>query len=256
MSKVALITGAARGIGYDIAKSLAKEKFHLAINDIVEKKAVTEKISLLEKNGITAQYFRADVSVQADRQRMLAKVQAHFGTLNLLVNNAGVAPKQRTDILNATEESFDRVLSINLKGPYFLTREIAKWMVRQKQKNPDDLFCIINISSSNSVAVSVNRGEYCVSKAGVSMATKLWAVRLAEFGIPVYEIRPGIIETPMTEVVKEKYDRMIEKGLLLQKRWGRPEDVGKAVAMLARGDLPYSTGQVLYVDGGQLIPRL
>ncbi len=256
MNRVALITGAARGIGYGIAECLAKEKYKLVINDIVEKKNIEEKLFALEKLGAEVLYCQADVSQANDREKMIKDIRQHYGRIHALVNNAGVAPAERIDILKASEESFERVLKINLQGPYFLTQAIANWMIEQRKTDKGNFYCIVNIASSNSVAASVNRGEYCISKAGVSMATKLWAVRLAEYNISVYEIRPGIIETPMTAVVKEKYDKMIEEGLLLQERWGQPRDVGKAVAMLLRGDLPYSTGQVLYVDGGQLIPRL
>jgi NAD(P)-dependent dehydrogenase (short-subunit alcohol dehydrogenase family) len=171
------------------------------------------------------------------------------------VNNAGVAPTSRTDILDATEESFDRVLSINLRGPYFLTQLVARQMIRQVEGGAT-AGIIVNITSISSTVASPIRGEYCVSKAGLSMASQLWSVRLAEFGINVFEIRPGLIKTDMTQGAEEKYRRLIEDGLLLQRRWGKPEDVGKSVAMLVRGDLPYSTGQVLMVDGGMLIDRL
>jgi len=167
-----------------------------------------------------------------------------------------VAPRERADLLEASEESFERVLKINLQGPYFLTQAAARWMIDQKAGDPEGRFCVINISSISAHVASVNRGEYCISKAGVSMATRLWAVRLAEFGIPVYEIRPGIIATDMTAGVTEEYDRKIEEGLLLQPRWGWPEDVGRAAAMLVRGELAYSTGQVITVDGGLTARRL
>jgi len=194
--------------------------------------------------------------LRADRVRMLERIGKQMGAIHILVSNAGVSPRERVDILRASEESFERVMNINLKGSCFLTQAVAHGMIDEKRRNPEGLFCIINISSSNALAASTARGEYYISKAGVSMATKLWAVRLAEFGIPVYEIRPGIIDTAMTAVVKDTYDTMIEEGLLLQKRWGTADDVGRAAAMLACGDLPYSTGQVIHVDGGQLISRL
>jgi NAD(P)-dependent dehydrogenase (short-subunit alcohol dehydrogenase family) len=174
----------------------------------------------------------------------------------VLVNNAGVAPKVRADILEATEESYEWVMKINLQGPYFLTQAAANWMVEQKKQDASFSGCIVNISSVSSTVASPSRGEYCLSKAGVSMATKLWAARLGEFNIPVYEIRPGIIQTDMTATVKEKYDKLIGQGLLVQSRWGQPGDIGKAVAMLVRGDLAYSTGQVIMVDGGQTVQRL
>ncbi len=172
------------------------------------------------------------------------------------MNNAGVAPKERRDILEATEESFDQVISTNLKGTYFLTQLAANWMIQQKQRDPDFTGSIINVSSISATVASVNRGEYCVSKAGLSMATQLFAVRLGEFDIPVYEVRPGVIDTDMTSGAKAKYDKLIAEGLCVQQRWGYPEDVGKAVAALALGNFPYSTGQVIMVDGGLTIPRL
>jgi NAD(P)-dependent dehydrogenase (short-subunit alcohol dehydrogenase family) len=163
----------------------------------------------------------------------------------------------RADILDATEESFDRLMAINLKGPYFLTQAAAKWMARQSQAAGKGWRgCIINISSVSAAVASVNRGDYCITKAGIAMASMLWAARLAEFGIDVYEIRPGIIATDMTAGVTEKYDRLIAGGLTIEKRWGTPEDVGKAAATLARGDVPYATGQVLHVDGGMTVARL
>jgi NAD(P)-dependent dehydrogenase (short-subunit alcohol dehydrogenase family) len=187
---------------------------------------------------------------------MLHEIKTRFGCLNVLVNNAGVAPKTRADILEATEESYDRVMNINLKGPYFLTQAVAGWMIAQRQESPDFKGCIANISSISATVASPSRGEYCLSKAGVSMATQLWAVRLGEFGIPVYEVRPGVIQTDMTAVVKHKYDKLIAEGLTVQPRWGFPQDVGKVVASLARGDFPYSTGQVIMVDGGLTLQRL
>ncbi len=176
--------------------------------------------------------------------------------MHVLVNNAGIAPKERRDVLEATEESFDQVISTNLKGTYFITQLAANWLIQQKQFDPDFTGCIINISSISATVVSVNRGEYCVSKAGLSMATQLFAVRLGEFDIPVYEIRPGVIDTDMTAGAKAKYDKLIKEGLSVQKRWGYPQDVGSVVGALASGNFPYSTGQVILVDGGLTIPRL
>jgi NAD(P)-dependent dehydrogenase (short-subunit alcohol dehydrogenase family) len=201
-------------------------------------------------------YGAFDVAEAAARDALLADVRARFGRLDVLVNNAGVAPLERRDLLDATEESFERVLGVNLRGPYFLTQAAARWMIEQKRQEPSFTGCIINVSSVSAVAASVNRGEYCVAKAGLSMATRLWAARLGEFDIPVYEVRPGIVRTDMTAGVTEKYDRLIAGGLLVQARWGHPADVGRAVAMLARGDLAYSTGQVIDVDGGLGVRRL
>ncbi|HAR65365.1 MAG TPA: 3-ketoacyl-ACP reductase, partial [Lentisphaeria bacterium] len=172
------------------------------------------------------------------------------------VNNAGVAPKVRADILDASEDSYDWVMDVNLKGPYFLTQLMANWMIAQRKAAADFAGCIVNVSSISSTVASPSRGEYCLSKAGMSMATLLWATRLGEYDIPVYEVRPGITETDMTAGVKEKYDTLIADGLLLQQRWGQPADTGKVVAMMARGDVGYSTGQVITVDGGLLVPRL
>lgn len=256
MNKVALITGAGRGIGLGIARCLAAEGCDVAVCDIHAREAVADALGELCALGADVLYCRADVSDREARQAMLADIQAHFGCLNVLVNNAGVAPSMRADILEATEESFERLMRINLQGPYFLTQAVANWMIEQRQRDAGFEGCIVNISSISATVASPSRGEYCISKAGVSMATRLWAVRLGEFGIPVYEIRPGVIETDMTRPVKDKYDKLIGEGLLVQSRWGMPEDVGKAVATLVRGDLAYSTGQVLLVDGGLTLQRL
>ncbi len=256
MKRIALITGGRRGIGFGIAQALARAGVNLVINDVAPEAEVSETIDQLTHQGGEVLYSQADISQPADRTRLVSEALERFGTIHILVNNAGVAPEERTDILSATERSFERVMKINLQGPYFLTQSTAKHMIQQKEKHPEAFFCIVNIASSNSQAASTDRGEYCVSKAGVSMATKLWAVRLGEYNIPVYEIRPGIIKTDMTSGVIQKYDRMIGEGLLLQPRWGLPEDIGRAVRALVRGDFAYSTGQVFYVDGGQLIQRL
>ena len=173
----------------------------------------------------------------------------------MLVNNAGVAPKERKDILETSEESFDRLIATNLKSTYFLSQHVANWMIEQKKADTSFSSCIINVSSVSATAANVNRGEYCVSKAGISMVTQLFAVRLGEFDIPVYEVRPGVIYTDMTAGVKEKYDKLFEEGLAVQKRWGYPDDVGKAVSALALGNFPYSTGQVIMIDGGLTLSR-
>jgi NAD(P)-dependent dehydrogenase (short-subunit alcohol dehydrogenase family) len=256
MKKVALITGGSRGIGLGIADHLAHNGFDLAINGVRPAEAVAEPIAQLRDLGADVLYCQGDIASREDRINVLAAITNHFGRLHVLVNNAGVAPKERRDILEATEESFEYVLSTNLQGPYFLTQKVANWMIDQGRKRSDFTGCIINISSVSATVASVNRGEYCIAKAGVSMATQLFAARLGEYNIPVYEVRPGIIKTDMTAGVTEKYDRLIDGGLTVQKRWGYPDDVGKAVAALARGDFPYSTGQVLLVDGGLTLPRL
>ena len=255
-ARVALITGGTRGIGLGIGECLAEEGFDLALCGRRPEHEIEEVCHSLEKKGVQVRYIRADVARPDDRDRLMEQVQDAYGRLNVLVNNAGIAPAVRADILEATEESFETVLRVNLQGPYFLTQRAANWMIRQKQQDPDVSCCIINVSSISATVVSVNRGEYCISKAGIAMATQLWAARLGEHGIPVYEIQPGVIATDMTSGVKEKYDRLIEEGLLVEARWGLPRDIGTAAAMLARGDLSYATGQVLVVDGGLRLPRL
>ncbi len=256
MNSVAFITGGSRGIGLGIAKSLAQNNFDLAINGTRQEEDVAEVMNELKQFNVDVIYCRGDISSSTDRANMLRQIKDHYGKLNVLVNNAGIAPRQRNDILVATEESFDEVMNINLKGPYFLTQQVANWMIEQKNTDANFNVCIINISSISATVASVNRGEYCISKTGISMATKLFAVRLGEFEIPVFEVRPGIIKTDMTAGVTEKYDKLIAEGLCVQQRWGQPEDVGKVVASLAVGNFMYSTGQVFMVDGGLTIPRL
>lgn len=256
MNDIALITGGTRGIGLGIAEALAEEGYDLALCGRRETETVEETLENLRGRGVEVLYLSCDIGGSNARERLVEGVRSHYGRLNVLVNNAGVAPRERRDLLDATEESFDRVLGINLKGPYFLTQHVANWMVEQQEDDASFEGCVINVTSISSTVASTNRGEYCISKAGLTMATKLWAVRLSEFDIPVYEVRPGIVDTDMTSGAEDKYDRLIEEGLMLQDRWGQPEDVGKASAMLARGDLPYSTGQVIMVDGGMTVDRL
>lgn len=253
---VALITGGTRGIGLGIARALAKEGYDLALNGVRAPEAVKPLLEELRALGARTEYIQADISQASGRETLVKVAQERFGRLNVLVNNAGIAPPVRADILEASEESFDAVLNINLRAPYFLTQAVARWMIAQKQSSPDYNGCIVFITSISATVASTNRGEYCISKAGLAMAAQLWAVRLAEHSIPVYEVRPGIIQTDMTAPVRERYDRLIAEGLALQRRWGTPEDVGKAVAMLVRGDLPYSTGAVVMVDGGLTVARL
>jgi 3-oxoacyl-[acyl-carrier protein] reductase len=250
MKKVALVTGGSRGIGLGIARHLSLAGYDLAINGVRPEDQVD--LSSIK----SAIYVRGDISSLSDRQSIISRVRDHFGKLNVLVNNAGMAPRERRDILEATEESFDEVISTNLKGTYFLTQLAANWMVEQKKANPQFEAMIINVSSISATVASINRGEYCVSKAGISMTTQLFATRLGEFNIPVFEVRPGVIDTDMTSGAKAKYDKLIGEGLTVQKRWGFPDDVGKAVTALASGGFPYSTGQVIMVDGGLTIPRL
>lgn len=256
MKKVALVTGGSRGIGLGIAKCLANNGFDLAINGMRAEEDTADSLEELRSLGAEVLYCRGDVSDAEKRQGIFDAISEKFGRLNVLVNNAGVAPKERKDILEATEESFDYVLKTNLNSVYFLSQTAANWMISQKKSNPDFQGSIINVSSISATIASVNRGEYCVAKAGMSMATQLFAVRLGEYNIPVYEVRPGIIATDMTSGVKEKYDKLLAEGLCVTSRWGLPEDVGLAVASLATGNFPYSTGQVIMVDGGLSIPRL
>jgi 3-oxoacyl-[acyl-carrier protein] reductase len=256
MRKVALITGGSRGIGLGISRCLAGEGHNLVICGRRPETQVRDVLSGLRKSNVEVLYIPADVASRDDRSRLLEKIRQHFGCLNVLVNNAGVAPEKRVDMLETSEESFDRVMDVNLKGPYFLTQAAARWMIKQKQADTNYEGCIVNISSISATVASSSRGDYCISKAGLSMATKLWAARLGESGIPVYEVRPGIVMTDMTAGVREQYEKLIDGGLTIQRRWGLPEDVGMAVAMLVRGDLAYSTGQVIMVDGGLTVQRL
>ncbi len=256
MKQTALITGAARGIGRAIALALSREGFDIAIADVLKKEDAEEGLKACAKNNARTVFIQSDISQTESRRTILESVKKTFGRLDVLVNNAGVAPQARADLLEASEESFDRLIRINLKGPYFLTQLIANYMVEQKQKDATFAGKIVNIASISSYTSSTARGEYCISKAGVSMMTILYADRLAEFGINVYEVRPGIIATDMTSGVKEKYDRKIAEGLLPIRRWGSPEDVALAVAAVAKGLLPYSTGEVINVDGGFHLRRL
>ncbi len=258
---IALVTGSSRGIGRGIAVELARIGFSVAINYASNQTAAEESKRLCEEAKAGAAEFeivRADISRRDDRARLLSEVRARFGWIDLLVNNAGVAPRVRKDLLEADEESFDRLIAVNLKGPYFLTQAVANfWLsdperLRALQRKPK----IVTISSVSAYAVSTNRGDYCISKAGLSMLTPLFAVRLAEHGINVYEIRPGVVSTDMTTVVKEKYDRMIAEGAWPIRRWGTPEDVGRAVAAIAEDRFPFSTGEVISVDGGFHLHRL
>jgi len=257
MSKrVALVTGGTRGIGLGVAGALAREGFDLVVCGMRPAAAVQETVEALEAHGGRVCYVPCNVADPAARDALLQSVRTTYGSLHVLVNNAGIAPRQRLDILEATEESYMEVMRTNLQGPYFLTQAAARWMIEQKQADAGWCGCIINVSSISATVASPSRGEYCLSKAGVSMSTQLWAVRLGEYDIPVYEVRPGVTATDMTAGVQEKYDKLIADGLCVQQRWGKPEDTGKAVASLARGDFPYSTGQVILVDGGLTLPRL
>ena len=256
MKKTALITGGTRGIGLGIAKELAKAGFDLALNGVRSEESITVILDELREMGVHVAYFQGDVSFAEDRKNLVDAVYRQFTHVNVLVNNAGIAPVERRDILEATEESFEKVLQVNLQGPYFLTQLIANKMIETKKFTADEFYCIINVSSVSATFASVNRGEYCISKAGIAMATKLWATRLGEFDIPVYEIQPGVIRTDMTSGVEKKYDLLFKNGLAIQSRWGLPQDVGRVAAAMASGSMPYSTGQVVLVDGGMSVPRL
>lgn len=261
--QAALVTGGSRGIGRGICLSLARAGFGVTINYTANDEAAEECKRLCMEaapDGKKARFetVQADISAAHGRARLMEFIERGPGWIDVLVNNAGVAPNVRADLLEATEESFDRLIAINLKGPYFLTQAVANHWISKLPDLPAGRAKpkVINITSLSSYAASVNRGDYCVSKAGLSMATQLFAVRLAEYGINVYEVRPGIIATDMTKVVKDKYDRMIAEGLTPIARWGTPEDVGRAVAAIAQGAYPFSTGEVINVDGGFHLRRL
>ena len=254
--KVALITGAARGIGNGIALQLAEDGYSIAIMDVLKKEDVVDNITPIEETGAEVLYIRGDITKAESRSEVIAEILAEFGRIDVLVNNAGVAPRVRMDILETTEESFDFVTGINLKGTFFFTQAVANKMIELSGKLSDYRPKIINIGSMSAYVSSVSRGEYCISKAGVSMVTKLFADRLAEYGVNVYEIRPGIILTPMTEVVKGKYDKLIEEGLTPIKRWGYPRDIANAVSAFCSDKFAFSTGEIVNVDGGYHIQRL
>lgn len=257
--KVALVTGGSRGIGAAIAKRLAADGATLAITYAKDASAASAVVKAIELGGGKAVAIQADATNVEAVKGAVEKVVATFGRLDVLVNNAGVAPETRTDILEATEESFDRLINVGVKGPYFLTQLAARWMVEQAQAGVQPAPFkpkIITISSISAYAASTNRGDYCLAKAALSMLTPLYAARLAEYGINAYEIRPGIIATDMTAPVKARYDQLISQGLTPIKRWGTPEDVGRAVAAIVQDLLPFSTGEVLNVDGGFHLRRL
>ncbi|TFG62540.1 MAG: 3-ketoacyl-ACP reductase [Spirochaetales bacterium] len=254
--KVALVTGAGRGIGRGIAGALAGRGWTIAVNYRSDRGSAEACLESVKKAGGDGFLVQADVADTGNHERLVGEVMERTGRIDLLVNNAGMAPRQRRDILQLTPESFDEVMNVNLRGPVFLTRLVAGVMIEQVKNNNEEAPLIINITSISAVYASVNRAEYCMSKAALSMMTKLWAVRLAEYGIRVYEIRPGIIATDMTAGVSEKYDKLLEGGIALTPRWGKPEDVGKAVAALSENSFPYSTGAVFTVDGGLSVARL
>jgi NAD(P)-dependent dehydrogenase (short-subunit alcohol dehydrogenase family) len=254
--RTALITGGTRGIGLGVAQALARDGWALVLGGIRPEPEVRSVLDDLRQHGQDVRYVPADLSNRADRARLVADVRRHCGAVNALVNNAGRAPRARADLLDAREDSFEELIRTNLQGPYFLTQALAREQIIRAEADPTFKACIVFITSISAESVSTNRGDYCVSKAGLSMAARLFAVRLAAHGIPVYEVRPGIIATDMTAAVKEAYDRRIEEGLVPERRWGTPDDVGRVVAALLRGDAPYATGSVIDVDGGLSLPRL
>lgn len=252
---VALVTGAGRGIGRGVALQLSRSGFSVAINYRSNHNAAEETARQCQRHSKGSRHIflpvQGDISIRKERENLVDEVLSSFGRIDALVNNAGVAPAERKDILEAEEDSFERLLGVNLQAPYFLTQRVARyWLTARPRPVISGGFKVVFISSLSAEAVSINRGEYCVSKAGLSMAAKLWAVRLASENIQVYELRPGIISTDMTSVVRDKYNSLIEKGVVPQRRWGFAEDVGKAVRSLLEGGFAFSSGSILHVDGG------
>ncbi|MHA1670949.1 MAG: 3-ketoacyl-ACP reductase [Promethearchaeota archaeon] len=260
--KVALVTGSTHGIGKAIILELAKIDCSVIINGATTKILSSDYIAELEsifKDKLEDRILvvRADISKEKQRKKLLEEVRKKFNRIDILVNNAGVSPKIRCDILESTEESYDYVMNTNLKGPFFLTQSVANWMIEIRSKLKEEYNpYIINISSISRYTSSITRAEYCLSKAGVNMMTKLYADRLADHGIFIYEISPGIINTSMTEKVHEKYEKLIHDGLTPIKRWGKPIDIAKPVVAIVSGLIPFSTGSVLDIDGGFHIKRL
>jgi NAD(P)-dependent dehydrogenase (short-subunit alcohol dehydrogenase family) len=252
--RTAIVTGAGRGIGRGIAVELGRRRWSVVVNYSSSADAAAETVKLVEQAGGRAVAVKGDVGNAADRQSIVDESVRHFRGVDLLVNNAGVTSRNRRDILEAQEDDFDWLMAINLKGPFFLSQLVARQMIANPRN--DCFRAIVNISSLSAFAVSTNRGDYCMAKAAMGMMTQLWAARLAEHGIRVYELRPGIIASDMTAPVKAKYDKLIGEGLLPIARWGEAEDVGKAVATLADGSLAYSTGDSIHVDGGYHIRRI
>ena len=255
-NRVALVTGASRGIGRAIALALADIHFDVLLNYVSSHQTALSLKKEIEQRGVRAEIFQADISRLEDHHRLIQFLTERFGRIDVLVNNAGVAPKVREDLLKTSPDSFDRLMATNLRGPFFLTQQIALWIIQLKESISSYSPCVVNISSISAYTSSPSRAEYCISKAGVAMMSLLYADRLAEYGISVFEVRPGIIQTDMTVGVRDKYDKLIAEGLTPIRRWGQPEDVGKAVAAIVQGFFPYSTGEVINVDGGFHMRRL
>lgn len=255
-AKVAIVTGASRGIGRGIAAALGAAGWTVVINYRGNAAAAQESAEAVQAAGGQSLIVQADIGAAPDRDFLVRETLEKCGRLDVLVNNAGMAPRQRTDLLQMSEASYDEVMAVNLKGPFFLTQHVAKVMVELLQQGKIYQPKIVNIGSVSAYTASINRGEYCISKAGLGMMTALFADRLAEHGILVYEVRPGVINTDMTSVVKARYDAMIEGGLTPVKRWGEPDDVARAVLAIVEGYFPFSTGEVINVDGGFHLRRL
>lgn len=256
MNPVALVTGSSRGIGKGIALCLAQAGYDILVNYAGNKQAAQDTAQAVSELGQRAEICQADITSESDGKNLIDFTLSSFGRLDMLVNNAGIAPPVRADILEAATESYDKVLATNLKGPYFLTQYAANKMIELQKAGTVDTPRIVIITSISAYTSSTARGEYCISKAGLSMMTRLFADRLAEYGIPVNEIQPGIIQTDMTGPVKEKYDKLIADGLTPIRRWGQPEDIGKAVTAIGLGYLDFTTGAAIPVDGGFHLHRL
>jgi 3-oxoacyl-[acyl-carrier protein] reductase len=256
MNRVALVTGGSRGIGFGIAKKLAQEGIDLAINGVRAESDAANSLAELRSFGVRVEYVQGNIGTSEGRKGIIQGLRDKFGAIDILVNNAGVAPKVRSDVFEISEEDYDYVVDINQKGTFFMTQAIAKWMAEAKQANPERLFTIITVTSVSAVMASIHRASYCMSKVAASMMSTVMAIKMAEFDIPVYEIRPGVIETDMIEAVRESYHKAVKSGFTLEQRMGMPEDIGKVAAALVRGDLPYSTGQIISVDGGMTVQRM
>ncbi|MDJ0923546.1 MAG: 3-ketoacyl-ACP reductase [Acidimicrobiia bacterium] len=254
-ARSALVTGGTRGIGRGIAQRLLGAGYAVVVNGTRPPEAVSDIVAELSRIG-SVTYVAADIGDRNDRKHLVAETLETVGRLDVLINNAGITSPGRKDMLEATEDDLDVVLAVNLKGPFLLTQELAKHMIEERAADPEFRGRIVNVTSISAAVATTNRAEYCISKAGLSMTTLLWATRLADHGIDVFEVRPGIIRTDMTSPAADKYDALIEAGLTLERRMGTPEDVAAVVAALVAGDVPYSTGQILTVDGGLTVARL